>query len=71
VAVTGTATLDGTLRVALLDGYAPQEGDAFQVLTFAARAGDFATVSLPDLGALTLYPLYDDGGLTLWTVPSA
>ncbi len=69
LAVTGTATLDGALNIDLLDGFFTSEGDGFQVLTFAARTGDFATINVPDLGDhLRLDPRYSDTDLTLWTV---
>jgi uncharacterized repeat protein (TIGR01451 family) len=47
LAAGGTATLDGTLNVALLSGYAPANGQTWPVLTFAARSGDFAVKNLP------------------------
>jgi hypothetical protein len=39
--VSGTATLAGTLNVALSNGYTPALGASFTILTFAARSGDF------------------------------
>jgi hypothetical protein len=56
---TGQVTLDGTLLVTLLNGFVPDAGDSFQVLTFASRQGDFATP--PDGFDLN----YDDLSLTL------
>jgi uncharacterized repeat protein (TIGR01451 family) len=47
LAVGGTATLDGTLNVSLINGYTPNNGDTFPVLTFATRSGDFAVKNLP------------------------
>ncbi|MGE3777010.1 MAG: Ig-like domain-containing protein [Pirellulaceae bacterium] len=43
--VNGPATLDGTLAVGRPTGYLPSAGDAFPVLTFSSRTGDFASVS--------------------------
>jgi hypothetical protein len=43
LAVTGTATLAGTLQDTLVNGYGPMPGDAFPILTYGARSGDFAT----------------------------
>jgi hypothetical protein len=63
--VTGTATLDGTLSVSLLGGYFPAPGDAFAVLTFAGRVGDFAAYTGLDLGGVFLNPVYDATSLTL------
>jgi adhesin HecA-like repeat protein len=44
VNVTGTATLDGTLKLILTDGFVPVSGDLFQIMTFGSRSGTFATV---------------------------
>ncbi len=43
-AIVGNATLDGALDVTLAGGYVPTLGDSFIVMTFAARAGQFATI---------------------------
>jgi hypothetical protein len=39
LAVTGAATLGGTLNVTPINGYAPQGGDTLVPLTFASRSG--------------------------------
>src|SRR5262249_29196709 len=44
LAVTGQAALDGTLTVNLTGGFVPSSGDSFQVLTFGAGTGVFATI---------------------------
>jgi hypothetical protein len=50
LAVTGGANLAGTLDVSLADGFLPQEGDAFEILTAAALGGSmFTSTVLPDL----------------------
>ena len=43
VVISGTAYLDGTLSVTYLNGYLPQIADTYQVMTYAAVVGDFAT----------------------------
>jgi len=43
LAITGTATLNGTLNVLSFGGFAPGAGVSFQVMTFASGSGDFAT----------------------------
>jgi hypothetical protein len=48
--VTGQATLDGTLSVMLVNGYSPNVGDSFPILTYAAETGDFATATGLNLG---------------------
>src|SRR5262249_30017615 len=52
--ITGQATLDGTLHVALINGFSPNPRDGFQVLTFAGAAGSFATTDLPSGASFTL-----------------
>jgi hypothetical protein len=64
----GTINLNGTLNVSLINGFAPVFGNSFQVLTFASRTGDFATINGLDLGTgLRLIPVYDGSSLTLIT----
>jgi T5SS/PEP-CTERM-associated repeat protein len=46
----GTAQLDGTLNVSLLNGFMPQAGDMFDILTATGRInGTFASAILPAL----------------------
>ena len=47
--VNGTATLDGTLDVTLLNGFTPQAGDSFQIMTDLGTSGNFANFILPTL----------------------
>jgi len=60
--ISGQATLDGTLTVTLINGFVPNTGDSFGVLTFGSANGSFAT--LDGDGAL-FNAVYDAGGLTL------
>jgi len=48
LAVTGAASLAGGLQLRLLDGFMPQPGDTFQLLTCAARTGTFTGLSGPE-----------------------
>ena len=41
--VSGAATLGGTINVSVINGFTPQPGDQYQILTFASSSGDFAT----------------------------
>jgi hypothetical protein len=41
LAVSGTASLGGTLNIAVINGFQPALGNAFQVLTFSSSNGDF------------------------------
>lgn len=54
LAVTGVATLGGTLHLAWASGYVPSVGDAFTILTTAAggRTGTFDAVTNTELGYL-------------------
>ena len=56
--VAGTAVLGGVLDVDLIDGFQPQAGQQFTVLTFGSRVGDFAAYRDLDLGnGLGLVPV--------------
>ena len=57
LAVTGAATLGGTLDVRLPPGFAPSPGEQFTVMTFASRTGVFSAVTFqgyPPGAALTV-----------------
>jgi hypothetical protein len=51
--VGGTAVLDGTLNVLLVNGFTPELGDTFEVLQLASRQGNFTAVT----GGLFAAPL--------------
>ncbi|MBN1511927.1 MAG: hypothetical protein JXB13_07920 [Phycisphaerae bacterium] len=46
--VTGAASLDGTLHVEPVEGFVPQPGQEFTVMTFTSRTGEFTDVTGPD-----------------------
>jgi hypothetical protein len=50
VLTSTTATLTGTLRVELADGFSPNIGQTFDVVTFTSRTGEFEKLTLPNLG---------------------
>ncbi|TWT42102.1 hypothetical protein RAS1_32300 [Phycisphaerae bacterium RAS1] len=54
LAVTGAATLGGTLRVRYTSGFTPTVGQTFDVLTATTRSGQFSTLDLP-FGAQVSY----------------
>jgi hypothetical protein len=64
-----TAVLRGTLQVNRINGFLPNVGDAFRVLTYPFRVGEFTSYSGFDLGVSDrhLEAAYDDTGLTLVT----
>ena len=50
LAITGNATLAGTLAVSLLDDFTPQAGNVFEIVSAAGFGGSkFANTSLPAL----------------------
>lgn len=56
LSVTGTATLGGTMNVGLHGGFTGSAGDVFDVITYASRSGDFATVNFPPGYGITATP---------------
>ncbi len=63
--VGGTASLEGTLAVDLIDGFVPQAGDSFGFLSATGGAGGmFDTLDLPTLGP-NLQWLINPGGVTV------
>jgi len=66
LAVSGTATLAGTLNLVLTNGFTPKAGAWFTILTFAARSGDFSTETGFSLSKNKFFvPSYDSTHLTL------
>ncbi len=49
--VGGDLVADGSMRILLVNGFTPQAGDRFELLSFAASSGSFETLDLPDLDA--------------------
>ena len=70
VQVAGTAYLDGTLDVQLINGFVPTAGQSFTFMTFGARWGDFAQftgMNLPN--GLTFQPVVTSTTYSLTAVP--
>ena len=66
LAITGIATLAGTLEVSLLDNYVPAVGTSFQILTFAEYTGIFTReIGLAPPRPRSLKPVWDNHDLTL------
>jgi hypothetical protein len=65
------ATIDGTLEVSFVDGFAPVIGESFDILTAVNVIGEFGDTLLPVLGNLTLEIQYlaDRVRLTTTVVP--
>ncbi|MGH7131015.1 MAG: GC-type dockerin domain-anchored protein [Phycisphaerales bacterium] len=47
LAVDGPAVLDGTLQVTLINGFVPQVGQTFNIITSTSRSGQFSNITLP------------------------
>ena len=47
LAISGLATLNGTLNISLINGFTPSPGDTFQIMTFASRSGGFSATTAP------------------------
>ena len=71
LAVSGLATLDGTLDVTLSNGFLVQLGDSFVLMTFGSESGKFSMLGLPTLTTGEMWQLsYNATDLTLSVVPS-
>ncbi|MFI5458602.1 MAG: beta strand repeat-containing protein, partial [Isosphaerales bacterium] len=68
LAVSGPASLDGTLNVSLINNFQPAVGNTFQVLSFGNSSGNFGTDNGLNLGGgLFLDPVFNAKVLTLDT----
>jgi hypothetical protein len=69
VIVAGLASLDGSLSVSLIDGFIPNPGDVFEVMTYGSRSGEFAEVTGQDCPGLPpcyfFMPVYESDRLVL------
>jgi len=50
LAISGTATLSGSLNVSLINNFVPNPVDSFQIISFGSHTGTFSTTSGLDLG---------------------
>ncbi|HET8923222.1 MAG TPA: hypothetical protein VFN26_09540 [Candidatus Acidoferrum sp.] len=64
LAISGTATLGGTLNALSFGGFTPPASSSFQVMTFASRTGDFTTNNLT-VNGVALTKNFHTGDLTL------
>jgi len=71
LAVSGTASLGGTVNVSLINGFQPALGNSFQPLTFTSSVGNFAYYNGIVLGdRLILDPALNPSKLTLTVQPA-
>ncbi len=70
IAVTGNAILDGTIQVALLNGFQPVLGNSFTILTttFGNVGGAFDTELFPVTGGVTFDIIYNSQSVVLQVV---
>jgi hypothetical protein len=66
LAISGTATLAGTLNVQLLNGFIPVSGNRFALLTFGSHSGSFGTVTGLQENGINFTPQYDPGDYSLY-----
>jgi hypothetical protein len=60
LAVSGAASLGGTMNISLINAFQPAFGNSFQVLTFGSSAGNFATYTGTSLASgLFLDPAFN------------
>ncbi|MBL8811364.1 MAG: S-layer family protein, partial [Planctomycetaceae bacterium] len=52
--ISGSASLDGTLNVTLINGFLPDKSHSFRFMTYASRTGNFATINLPQYNSRTV-----------------
>jgi hypothetical protein len=62
VVVNGTATLNGTLNITLINGYKPTVGDVFTILSPSAVSGSFSQINSP---GLEVQANYASGAMTV------
>jgi hypothetical protein len=68
--VSAAANLDGTMNLRLFNGYVPNLGDTFDVVTWGSRSGAFTTINGLSLGnGKKFNPTYSTNKLTLTVVP--
>ncbi len=66
LSISGSATLDGTLDVTLINDFEPSSGDSFSIMTYGSHSGTFETVNLGDLpSGLKWVVDYDATAVTL------
>ena len=66
VAITGAATLAGTLDVTFANGFTPTSGSSYKVMTFGSHTGTFTAINVHGLASgLTVTPQYNSNNVTL------
>src|SRR5262249_28035351 len=66
--VPKVATLDGVLNLALINGFVPNIGDSFKILTASSVTGTFATVNTLCINSNERFGITYEAGDVLLTV---
>lgn len=69
--VGGAAALNGALAITMLDGFIPEEGAQFPILSFGSRSGDFAAVEGIDQGDFSFDRTFTGNEMLLTAVAGA
>jgi hypothetical protein len=67
ITVAGQAMIDGTLDVALVNGFVPSYGDSFEVISAGSICGTFSDLILPETGQYTVD--YTPTGVFVTAIP--
>lgn len=65
--VSGEAALEGTLGISLTNGFVPEIGEQFDIITGSALGGTFSTINLP--GNVSFSVAYSSTSVTLTALP--
>ena len=69
LAVSGNASLAGTLNADTINGFSPSTGNSFSLLTYGSHSGTFSTLNY-NLGSNGFLPAYGSTSFTLAAVPT-
>jgi hypothetical protein len=64
--VGGNASLAGTLELHLINGFVPQPGDEFQILTCGSQTGQFSQINAPDVTNATCHARYNGTNVSVF-----
>jgi hypothetical protein len=64
--VGGNASLAGTLELRLINGFVPQPGDEFQILTCGSQTGQFSRINAPTVSNAICYARYNGTNVSVF-----
>jgi T5SS/PEP-CTERM-associated repeat protein len=62
--IAGSANFSGTLNISFINGFTPQAGDRFDILTYGSSTGTLKVTGLDLGGGRSFVPMFDADGLT-------